>query len=170
MVDAIDFDKLVERFYEPLYQFAYSLSRDEADSCDLVQQTFSIWSMKGQQLRDPSKVKTWLFTTLHREFLGIQRKKVRFNHVELDETNPDLPSISHTAVESLDAETVLLALAEVEEIYQAPVALFYLQDFSYNEIGAVLNIPLGTVKSRLARGLARLQSLLIDKKPMGGLE
>jgi RNA polymerase sigma-70 factor (ECF subfamily) len=58
-------------YYEPLYQFAFSLARDEADACDLTQQTFCIWAAKGHQLRDASKVKTWLFTTLHREFLGI---------------------------------------------------------------------------------------------------
>ena len=55
-------------YYRPLYQFAFTLTRDEADACDLTQQTFYIWARKGHQLRDQSKVKTWLFTTLHREF------------------------------------------------------------------------------------------------------
>jgi RNA polymerase sigma-70 factor (ECF subfamily) len=59
---------------------------------------------------------------------------------------------------------MLVALSRLEEIYQAPVALFYLQDYSYNEIAAILDVPLGTVKSRLARGLGRLHQLLTGKK------
>ncbi len=74
MAESLDFENLVGRYYEPLYQFAFSLTRDEADACDLVQQTFCIWANKGHQLRDTTKVKTWLFTTLHREFLGARRQ------------------------------------------------------------------------------------------------
>jgi RNA polymerase sigma-70 factor (ECF subfamily) len=48
----------------------------------------------------------------------------------------------------------------VDEIFQGPVALFYLQECSYNEIAEILGVPLGTVKSRLARGIAQLQQLL----------
>ena len=75
MADSVDFESLVAAYYEPLYGFAFGLTRNEADACDLVQQTFSIWANKGHQLRDTSKVKTWLFTTLHREFLGARRKQ-----------------------------------------------------------------------------------------------
>jgi RNA polymerase sigma-70 factor (ECF subfamily) len=63
-------------------------------------------------------------------------------------------------VSRLDAAQMLETLARVDEIYQAPVALFYLQDCSYLEIAAILGVPLGTVKSRLARGLGQLQQLL----------
>jgi RNA polymerase sigma factor (sigma-70 family) len=65
-------------------------------------------------------------------------------------------------VNRLDAGQVLEALARLDEIYQAPVALFYLQDCSYNEIAEILDVPLGTVKSRLTRGLGRLHQLLTD--------
>ena len=162
MPDNAEFESLVERFYTPLYQFAFSLTRIEADACDLTQQTFTIWAVKGHQLRDASKVKTWLFTTLHREFLGSRRRQTRFPHIELDEAAPDLPVISPDAISRLDAEQVVATLAKVEEIYQAPVALFYLQDYSYKEIAEILDVPLGTVKSRLTRGLGKLHQLLTD--------
>ena len=160
MADNADFECLVERFYAPLYQFAFSLTRAEADACDLTQQTFTAWAAKGHQLRDASKVKTWLFTTLHREFLQSRRRETRFAHFELDAAEAELPSISPAAVSRLDAAEALNALARLDEVFQAPVALFYLQDCSYNEIAEMLGVPLGTVKSRLARGIGQLQQLL----------
>ena len=160
MPDNAEFERLVERFYAPLYQFAFSLTRSEADACDLTQQTFTIWAAKGHQLRDPSKVKAWLFTTLHREFLDSRRRQTRFPHFELDATEAELPVISPVAISRLDMAHVLNTLARVDEVFQAPVALFYLQDCSYNEIAEILGVPLGTVKSRLARGIGQLQHLL----------
>lgn len=160
MPDNAEFEGLVERYYAPLYQFAFSLTRAEADACDLTQQTFTIWATKGHQLRDASKVKTWLFTTLHREFLDSRRRQTRFPHVELDATEAELPAVSPTAISGLDVAQVLSTLARVDEVFQAPVALFYLQDCSYNEIAEILGVPLGTVKSRLARGISQLQHLL----------
>jgi RNA polymerase sigma-70 factor, ECF subfamily len=164
MADSLDFDSLVARYYGPLYQFAFSLTRDEADACDLVQEAFCIWANKGHQLRDASKVKTWLFTTLHREFLAVCRKHSRFPEVELEHVVEELPAVAPPTVNRLDTAQVMTALSRLEEIYQAPVALFYLQDCSYNEIAAILDVPLGTVKSRLARGLGRLHELLTVNK------
>ena len=164
MADSLDFESLVARYYEPLYQFAFSLTRDEADACDFVQQTFCIWANKGHQLRDTTKVKTWLFTTLHREFLGVRRKQTRFPHVNLEYAAEEIPTVPAATVNRLDAAQVLVALSRLDEIHQAPVALFYLQDHSYNEIAAILDVPLGTVKSRLARGLGRLHQLLTGEK------
>jgi RNA polymerase sigma-70 factor (ECF subfamily) len=160
-----EFESLVERFYTPLYQFALSLTRVEADACDLTQQTFTIWAVKGHQLRDASKVKTWLFTTLHREFLGSRRRQSRFPHIEVESIAAELPVVQPPSVNQLDAGHLLAALARLDELYQAPVALFYLQDYSYNEIAEILEVPVGTVKSRLARGLARLHALLTGLEP-----
>src|SRR3954471_21762787 len=126
MADGVSFDDLVARFYAPLYQFAFSLARDESEACDLTQQTFSVWAAKGHQLRDATKVKTWLFTTLHREFLGSRRRQNRFPHVELESATADLPVVAPASVNRLDTAQLLDALAELDEIYRAPVALFYL--------------------------------------------
>lgn len=165
MAEGTDFENLVACYYKPLYQFAFSLARNEAEACDLTQHTFSIWAAKGHQLRDATKVKTWLFTTLHREFLGSRRRQIRFPHVELEDAASDLPVVPPDTGSRLDALQALAALAQLDEMFQAPVALFYLQDCSYNEIAEILDVPIGTVKSRLARGLARLHQLLADEPP-----
>jgi len=165
MASAWDFEGLVARYYEPLYQFAFSLTRAEADACDLTQQTFYVWATKGHQLRDPEKVKTWLFTTLHRLFLETRRRQTRFPHHELDSAEIELPVIQPGEFSGLDTEKVLSTLARVDENFQAPVALFYLQDCSYKEIADILELPLGTVKSRISRGIGQLQKMLAKDMP-----
>jgi len=166
-----EFEQLVAEFYEPLYQFAFSLTRSEADACDLTQQTFYIWATKGHQLRDRSKVKTWLFTTLHRAFLESRRRRARFPHYELSEVPLELPTFSPALISQLDCAQVLQALSEIDEIYQAPVALFYLEDRSYKDIAEILQVPIGTVKSRMARGIAQLQKAIAAgaSRKSGGL-
>jgi len=162
MADGLDFESVVARFYESLYQFAFSLTHTEADACDLTQQTFYVWATKGHQLRDPAKVKTWLFTTLHRQFLESRRRLVRFPHHELEAVHSELPAITPRLANQLDSAQVLHALSRVDEVYQAPVALFYLEDRSYKDIAEILDVPMGTVKSRISRGIGQLQALLAD--------
>jgi RNA polymerase sigma factor (sigma-70 family) len=158
----MDFEALVDAYYRPLYQFAMSLTRREAEASDMTQQTFAIWAAKGHQLRDASKVKTWLFTTLHREFLNTHRKQQRFPHDDLDEGR-DLPSIEQAIEQKLDAAIVLDALTRLSETYQAPLSLFYLGEHSYQEIAEILEIPIGTVQSRISRGKTQLQRMLAEK-------
>src|SRR6476620_1498592 len=88
------FEEIVREHYEPLFRFAISLTRSESDAQDLVQHAFYIWATKGHQLRDFSKVKTWLFTTLHRNYLEAQRKKTRFPHHNLEEVTVELPALA----------------------------------------------------------------------------
>ena len=159
---ALDFEKLVEDFYKPLYRFALSLARQEADAGDLVQQTFLLWASKGHQLRDQTKVKTWLFTSLYREFLGRKRQQERFVEVE---NNPEAASaqvVSASVVDQLDGEIVQRALFALDEIYRAPLTLFYLQQLSYKEIAETLEVPIGTVMSRISRGKEQLRKALAD--------
>jgi len=160
MASSSDFESVVAQYYEPLYQFAFSLTRAEADACDLTQQTFYVWATKGHQLRDRAKVKTWLFTTLHRQFLESQRRRTRFPHQELETAEVDLPVITPGEISRLDTAHVIAALARVDESYQAVITLFYLEDCSYQEIAGILDLPLGTVKSRLSRGIGQLQKMM----------
>jgi len=160
-MDSDDFAQIVARHYESLYKFALSLTRAEADACDLTQQTFYVWASKGHQLRDQSKVKAWLFTTLHRAFLATRQRHTRFPHHGLDEVPvEDLPASSPNLANAVDSSQVLSALSKVDEVYQAAVALFYLEDCSYQEIAEILEVPLGTVKSRIARGILQLRQIL----------
>lgn len=146
----------------PLYRFALSLSRKESDAGDLTQQAFFTWAKKGHQLRDSSKAKTWLFTTLYREFLARKRQSDRFVEVESEEQFIEPQHLAPSVVESLDAAIVQEALANLEDRYRAPVTLFYMKQHSYREIAEILEIPIGTVMSRISRGKAELRVRLSD--------
>ena len=161
-VATLDFEKLVEDFYMPLYRFALSLSRKESDAADLTQQTFFLWASKGHQLRDQSKVKTWLFTSLYREFLGRKRQQDRFVDVEDNPEAISAQAVPSSVVNQLDGDIVQSALLALEEIYRAPLTLFYLQQHSYKEIAETLEIPIGTVMSRISRGKEQLRKALAD--------
>lgn len=156
----LDFESLVNAYYRSLYQFALSLTRTEADAADMTQQTFCLWAAKGYQLRDGSKARKWLFRTLHREFLRARRKERRFPHHELDEVLMELPSCDPKTADHIDAMRALRALERLPTPYRAPLTLFYLGEHSYKEVAEILDIPVGTVQSRIARGKTQLQRML----------
>jgi len=159
-VDDALFESLVTAHYEPLYRFALTLARRGEEAADLTQETFYRYATKGGQLRDASKAKSWLFTTLYRQFLMRRRHEMRFPHSELTEAQADLPVVEPKAIHQLDAVTVMEALNNLDETYRAPLALFYLGDYSYREIAEVLDVPIGTVMSRLSRAKSMLRHQL----------
>jgi RNA polymerase sigma-70 factor, ECF subfamily len=157
-----EFENLVKLYYRDLYRFGFSLTRSEADACDLTQQTFYIWANKGHQLKDLAKAKSWLFTTLHREFLQMSRRQERFTDEPINEVAQNLPRVSADVGNRVDAQTMLKVLGQIDEGYRAPLVLYYSEDLSYKEIADVLEIPLGTVQSRIARGKTHLFQLLTE--------
>jgi len=155
------FAQLVDAQYAPLYRFALSLARNGSDAGDLVQQTFFIWATKGHGLRELSKAKSWLFTTLYREFLRGRRRDARSSSLEdLPPGEKEPAAEDFDRVSKMDAATVMSALQSVDEAFRAPLTLFYLEDLSYQEIAATLDVPVGTVMSRLSRGKAQLRTAL----------
>ena len=159
-----NFEEIVSQHYEPLYKFAFSLTGNEADASDLTQETFYIWATKGHQLRERSKVKSWLFTTLHREFLNKRKRAVRFPDVELIDGDAELPAFTPELETKLDATRVVELLGQVTDPYRVAVSLFYLEDYSYKEIAVILAVPVGTVRSRISRGIGQLQEFMLADK------
>ncbi len=153
-----EFAELVDAHYQALFRFGMSLTRDVDRASDLVQETFCIWAAKNVQLRDRSKAKTWLFTTLHREFLTQRRRSSKFSDEPLDEAAAEaVVAPQDDAERQMDGQRAMELLSGLEEAYRAPLALFYLQQHSYKEIAEILDIPIGTVMSRLSRGKEMLR-------------
>ncbi|MFN0079747.1 MAG: RNA polymerase sigma factor [Prosthecobacter sp.] len=162
MMDATpSFEQIVDAHYQGLYRFALSMCKREATAQDLVQQTFLQWAKKGHSLRDATKVKTWLFTTIYREWLGIARREKKYEQVEFE---PDL----HGSVQNddegeiprVDSATLHHALEQLDPNYRAPLVLFYLKELSYRDIAETLGLPIGTVMSRLSRAKNHLRAIL----------
>ena len=156
------FQQLVDRHYAALYRFGLSLAGRTEAAADLVQQTYYLWAEKGHQLRDVTKAKSWLFTTLYREYLATYRRSVKFPHVELDDAEGEMPVVEPAVLNEMDGSTVVEALKMLPDVFRAPVTLFYLQELSYKEIADVLEVPIGTVMSRLSRGKEQLRQILTD--------
>ncbi len=148
----VDYDWAVEQFYEALYKFAFGLAGSESDAADLTQDTYRVLLTKGDAIRDTRKVKSWLFTTLYRQFLGRRRHATRFPETPVDSAEWELPTITPQHAEALDGSLVVAALQQLDEKYRAPLAMFYLEELSYKEMAEVLGLPIGTIMSRMSRG------------------
>lgn len=167
----LSFERIVDAHYMSLYRFAMSMCKREAMAKDLVQQTFLLWAKKGHSIRDTTKVKTWLFTTIYREYLGIVRREKRHRHVEF---HPDLHGVTQCGDDPMPPRvgdaTFQLALDQLAPNYRAAIVLFYIRELSYKQISVMLNIPIGTVMSRISRGKTALRLILIKLEEDAVLE
>ncbi len=159
-----EFSELVDAQYQALFRFGMSLTRNVEQASDLVQETFCIWAAKNSQLQDRSKAKTWLFTTLRREFLNQRRRSSRFADEPLDEAAvASIPAPDEDADRQMDGQRALELLGSLEESHRTVLTLFYLQQHSYKEIAEILDLPIGTVMSRLSRGKDLLRKRMNDE-------
>jgi RNA polymerase sigma-70 factor (ECF subfamily) len=152
-------ERFVDAHYEALYRYAYRLSGSSADAQDLTQETFCKAQANLVQLRDKERAKPWLFTILRNAYLHRLRSEKQMPCVSLDgvaeiqDAQPEPPA--DIAPEALQA-----ALNELSEEFRTPLILFYFEDFSYRDIAEQLNVPMGTVMSRLARAKTHLRAKL----------
>ena len=156
----LDFDALVREHYPHLFRFALGLCKQKALAEDLTQRCFLTFARKGSQIRDTSKAKSWLFTTLYRDFLSQKKRDARMESLD-DEASHHQPMRQEADQRrALDGKIVMEALHELDETYRAPLTLFYVNDYTYREIAETLGIPIGTVMSRLSRGKEALKARL----------
>jgi RNA polymerase sigma-70 factor (ECF subfamily) len=152
--------RLVEEHYVALYRYAYRLSGSAADAEDLTQETFCKAQLNLRQLRDAQRAKGWLFSILRNAYLHRLRSDKQQSVVSL-ETVGDLPELTAEPLPEVDPERLQQVLNELPEVYRTPILLYYFDDFSYRDIAEQMDLPIGTVMSRLARAKAFLRSRLL---------
>jgi RNA polymerase sigma-70 factor (ECF subfamily) len=170
-----DFEAVLVPLLERAYGMAYSLTHDRADAEDLVQEAALLGYKAFSQFQRGTNFKAWFYKILVNCFYGQHRKRKRQGEtVDLDSV-PSLYLYGRTAeaglydqtddpagalLARLDAELVVQALEALPEEYRVACSLYFIQDFSYDEIARTLDVPLGTVRSRIHRGRRLLQQRL----------
>ena len=161
-----DIQAIVLAHNQDLYRYAYRLAGNPQDAEDLTQQTFLIAQQRLDQVRDPERMIGWLFSILRSCYLKSQRKRrpVSAAGIELD-----IESVPDDVPESeVDSQLLQVAIDELPEESRLVVVMFYFEDCSYKEIAAQLDVPIGTVMSRLARAKERLRRRLGRSESMAG--
>ncbi|HEY7152587.1 MAG TPA: sigma-70 family RNA polymerase sigma factor [Gemmataceae bacterium] len=153
--------RLVEEHYTTLYRYAYRLTGSSADAEDLTQEAFCKAQLHLGQLREPSRAKPWLFSILRNAYLHRVRADRQQPCVSLEGVG-DLPEPLPEPMPDIDPERLQQALNELPELFRTPIILYYFEDFGYREIAEQMDLPIGTVMSRLARAKAHLRSRLVE--------
>ena len=147
-----------------LYATACRLTRNTHDAEDLVQETF-LRAYRGFGGYTPgTNIRAWLYTILHRVHQDALRRKLRapgFN--ELEDDGPPVPA-PQAALEQ-GGEDLVRALEELPEPFRTAVVLRDVEELRYEEIARALEIPVGTVMSRIHRGRAWLRQRLKGRRP-----
>ncbi|MCS6863868.1 MAG: sigma-70 family RNA polymerase sigma factor [Gemmataceae bacterium] len=151
---------LIDAHYESLYRYAYRLSGTPADAEDLTQETFGKALAHLSQLREPERAKAWLFRILRNLYLHKVRDSQRHKEIPLESLG-DLPQRPpDDPLPEIDPGKLQQALNDLDETFRTPLILFYFEEFSYRDIAEQMDVPIGTVMSRLARGKAYLRHRL----------
>jgi RNA polymerase sigma-70 factor, ECF subfamily len=152
--------RLVEEHYAALYRYAYRLSGSSVEAEDLTQEAFCKAQASLAQLRDPARAKPWLFSILRNAYLHRVRAARQSSCVSLDGLG-DLAEPLPEPLPDIDPEKLQQALNELPEDFRTPIILYYFEDFRYRDIAEQMELPLGTVMSRLARAKAYLRARLL---------
>jgi RNA polymerase sigma-70 factor (ECF subfamily) len=159
--DVPSWEEVARDYGRFLYTVAYRLTMDTDDAQDLVQDVL-LRVQRGLATYQPGSMEAWLSRITTNAFLDRVRRQKRRPQDALPDEDPDrvLPP-SASAADAFDAgalpEHLQQALRDLPEDYRAAVVLCDVLDFSYEEIAEALDVPVGTVRSRIHRGRARLR-------------
>jgi RNA polymerase sigma-70 factor, ECF subfamily len=167
------YETLIARFQQPIYNLCYRLINDPADAADVVQEVFLKVFRSIDNFRGQSTLKTWIYRIAVNEAYNQRRwfSRHRRREVGLDDedqaSRPWLDSISDPARDPYELalneerhQLIESSLREINADFRTVVILRDLEDLSYEEIADVLQISLGTVKSRILRGRESLRRVL----------
>jgi RNA polymerase sigma-70 factor, ECF subfamily len=149
----------IEALIPRLRRYARALVRDPVAADDLVQDCLARALGKIHQWHEGTDLRAWLFTILHNQHISLARRIERErDNIELQKSDPDL-ALSPDQTAGLELRDLERAIAKLSEEQRAVILLTGLEGMGYDEIASVLNLPVGTVRSRLSRGRETLRVL-----------
>lgn len=163
-IDSPNIVELIHAYHAHVYRYAYRLVGNEGDAEDLTQQGFLVAQQKLAQLRDPTKARGWLFAIVRNCFLKQFRKS---SPTPASSFEIDVNELPHYVPreETIDSELLQAAVSQLPTEFKAVVLMFYFEERSYKEIAEQLELPIGTVMSRLSRAKGRLRGILLAADP-----
>ena len=158
------FEQLLSMHFDSLYNFALRLTRNEEKAKDLLQECSLTAFEKFHQLKEVQKFKKWIFQIMHRKFLNnyIRKKEPELIDIELSEellTNEN-ETFDKNRFENQIGDEVQKAFEFLPVKFREVIILADIEELPYNEISGILDIPMGTVASRLYRGHSLLKEKL----------
>lgn len=150
---------LIEPLIPALRRYAYALVRDHTAADDLVQDTLERALLHWSSRRKDGDLRAWLFAILRNLHVGRHRQALRRGTV-VDIDEDELPETAAGQDIVLETRDVLAALDQLPEEQKSLLLLVGVEDFSYEEAARVLDVPIGTVMSRLSRARRRLRSIV----------
>ncbi|MCB0979923.1 MAG: sigma-70 family RNA polymerase sigma factor [Acidimicrobiaceae bacterium] len=175
MADRAEFAQQAMEFAPQLYSAALRMTLNRSDAEDLVQETFLRAYRGFGSFEDGTNLRAWLFRILTNTFINTYRAKQRrvqetdladvedlYLYKRIGSLERASQSAEETLFEMFTDDEVKAALEALPETFRLPVLLADVEEFSYKEIAEMLDIPIGTVMSRLHRGRKAMQKALID--------
>ncbi|MCP4205039.1 MAG: sigma-70 family RNA polymerase sigma factor [bacterium] len=169
-----DFEAAAMPFVDSLYNTAFRMTRNSEDAQDLVQETYFKAYRHYDKFQEGTNFKAWLFKILKNSFINNYRKKqsrplqTDFAEIEdalesrvSEEATRKIKSPEEELLENVLDEDVQRAMDELPDDYRMAIVLADLEGFSYKEIAEILEVPLGTVMSRLYRGRKLLERTML---------
>lgn len=157
-------EELVTDHYESVYRFAYRLSGTANEAEDLTQETFCQAQAKIGQLREVAAARGWLFTIVRNAYLHRLRSRKMAKAVPLDESTEPIDRWDGEPL-VIEPEKLQEALNDLPEPFRTPLVLYFFEEFSYRQIADQLDVPVGTIMSRLARAKSYLRERLLRIEP-----
>lgn len=156
--------ELYDRYGRVAYGLALRVLRDEALAEDAVQEGFlAVWRTAARYLPERGKASTWILTLVHRRAVDVVRREERRRTDTLEHApEPGGGDVHEDAWLRLQRERVQAALKQLPDPQREALELAYYGGFSQSELAERLGQPIGTIKSRMFAGLARLRELLGD--------
>jgi RNA polymerase sigma factor (sigma-70 family) len=164
--------ELYDRVGRVAYGLAFRVLRDERLAEDAVQEGFlALWRTAAAFRAERAKASTWILTLVHRRAVDLVRREERRRTEPLGDEIPMEAGQSESTEEAawlrFERERVQAALGELPDVQREAIELAYYGGYSQSELAERLGVPLGTIKSRMFAGLARLRELLDETAPEG---